>query len=232
VKNFVLALTLCSSFISIQTVTADEIANRCRGSQNPLFDSVPLSFDSMEGTTDQVNAIMAEDRSDGNGSTEQETRFELFRFEKDYHQKNVLHYGIKVNTPSCTISYKSNGAPNFSTYWRMGEERNQIKNMTNDDLKKVGPIVLSHNEHTVRFKMNALKEINIRKKEITIEAEIVDGTCRVKGYIELDDGRKVNLNRIFANISSFIGIPTGVSALTVDGNDRATGERVSVRFRQ
>lgn len=157
-------------------------------------------------------------------------RFELFRFEKDYNPKNVYHYGININVPSCTIALRQNGAPSFNSYWILGEEDGQRQNPTKSDLKNLGPTVLSHNPNSVRFRMKALNEINIQKREIEIRTEIVNGNCRVRGYVDLDNGQEISLNRIFANISRFLGVPTGVSSLRVEGRDSQTGQQVTLTF--
>jgi hypothetical protein len=157
-------------------------------------------------------------------------RFELFRFEKDYNPRNILHYGIDVNVDSCTFATRPNGAPRFNTYWIMGEERGQRKTPTRKDLERLGPSVLEHTPDSIRFTMRALSEINIRKREIELRAEMVNGNCRVRGYVDLDDGREISLNRIFAEISTVIGIPTGVSSLTVDGRDSNSNQPVSLTF--
>ena len=232
-KNLFLLLTLGVLFTAQMTVrTFADDEGDCAGQQDSATEVVPSNIAPMEETTDHINAIMADGEGPAETPREEVKRFELFRFEKDYNEENVLHYGINVNIPSCTIAKKENGAPQFNSYWIMGEERGQKKNMTRDDLKKLGPVVLSQDDHNVTFKMKAFKDVPIRKKEITIEAKIVDGICKVTGNIELDDGHKIDLSKIFAKISTFAGIPTGVDYLDVHGLDRTTGATTQVRFDQ
>ncbi len=191
-------------------------------------EATPSTINRLLDVSDNVNAIM----TDASDTPEQARRFEVFRFEKDYHAKNVLHYGMKVNLPSCTIAKKENGAPGFSNYWIMGEEDGRVKNMTSDDLKRLGPIVLNQDEHQVTFKMPAFQTVPIRKKEVRIEANIVNGACKVTGSIETDNGHRVDITKIFAAMSSFIGIPTGVNSLDVEGTDRTTGAPIKLHFNQ
>lgn len=161
---------------------------------------------------------------------EETRRFQLFRFEKDYNQKNVLHYGININVPSCTIAHRQNGAPSFNTYWILGEKKGQRQNPTKSDLDKLGPRIVSHDDHSVRFSMKALNEIDINNKQIEVRAEIVNGECQVRGYVDLNDGREISLTRIFANISTVIGIPTGVSSIRVEGRNSSNNQPVSLTF--
>lgn len=219
------------SILFTTQILADD-QGHCLGHQNSATDATPNDIEMMSEATDHINAIMTDSDGASEDGAEEVRRFELFRFEKDYNAKNILSYGIKVNTPSCTIAHKTTGAPDFSNYWIMGEERGQAQKMTKSDLKKLGPIVLSHDEHTVNFKMNAFADVPIKKKEITVEAKIVDGKCKVTGSVQLDNGHRVDLSKIFAKISTFAGIPTGVDYLDVEGLDRTTGARINVRFDQ
>ncbi|MEK6626716.1 MAG: hypothetical protein AABY86_17240, partial [Bdellovibrionota bacterium] len=188
-KNLFLLLTFGALFTAQMTVrTFADDEGDCVGQQNSATEVVPSNIAPMEETTDHINAIMADEEGPTETPREEVKRFELFRLEKDFNPKNVLRYGINVNIPSCTIAKKENGAPQFNSYWIMGEERGQKKNMTSTDLKRVGPIVLSQDEHNVTFKMKAFKDVPIRKKEITVEAKIVDGIRKVTGSIELDNG--------------------------------------------
>ena len=185
------------------------------------------SIDDLAKTTDLINTISMEKSEEAPVGDEEIKRVELFRFEKDYNPKNILHYGIKINTTSCTIATKENGAPNFSNYWSMGEEDGHSENMTSDDLERLGPVILVHDDQHVTFKMNAMDQVNINKKEITIQAQIVAGECRVSASAELNDGRKIIIEKFYAEISSFLGIPTGINSLRVDGHDPQSGAVIS-----
>ncbi|HAZ11977.1 MAG: hypothetical protein A2X86_07000 [Bdellovibrionales bacterium GWA2_49_15] len=228
-KNLFLLL-VASTLFTVQ-VWADDHGD-CSERLSSATDAAAGGLAPMAETTDHINAIMSDADGAPEDGREAVKRFELFRFEKDYHAKNVLHYGMKLNIPSCTIAKKENGAPSFSNYWLMGEERGQTKNMSSDDLKRLGPIVLSQDEHNVTFKMPAFKNVPIRKKEVTVEAKIVDGICKTTSSIELDNGHRVDLTKIYAKMSYFVGIPTGVNYLDVHGIDRTTGEAIKVRFDQ
>jgi hypothetical protein len=220
VKNILIAITVLS-------LTNSAWTRDC--SINTEIDAPEAS--SLADITDTVNAHMTADApAEPDPTPEVSRRFTLFRMEKDYHAKNVLHYGVNVNTPSCTIVKTTNGAPSFNNYWIMGEEDNRKKLMTKDDLKRVGPIVLSHSDHEVRFKMKSFNDLKLNKKEVTIEANVVNGECKVTASIELNDGRKMNVSRIFANMSYFLGVPTGVDSLVIDGTDRSNGSRINLKM--
>jgi len=142
----------------------------------------------------------------------------------------VLEYGINVHPKTCRIAKTGNGAPAFNTFWIMGEEDGRRKQMTSDDRQRMGPIVLANETNKVVFKMNAFKEVPLKKKEITIEAKMVDGQCRVKGYVTLNDGREMNLDKIWAKLSYFFGVPTGVNYLQVYGQDRSSGQKFNFKL--
>ncbi|OFZ13478.1 MAG: hypothetical protein A2X86_10500 [Bdellovibrionales bacterium GWA2_49_15] len=212
------------TFLTITFLSANQSFATC----SPIFD-LPAdgSLDDLAETTDVLNANLVETGTEESDAPEVTKRVELFRFEKDYNPKNVLHYGVKINTPSCTISYKENGAPNFSNFWKMGEERGQTEGMTADDLKRLGPIILAHDEHQVVFKMAAMDQVEINKKSITIEAKIVDGDCRVTASAQLNDGRSIVIEKFYAELSTVLGVPTGISSLRVDGRDPHSGQSIS-----
>ena len=153
--------------------------------------------------------------------------YNLFNLEKDYNRKNVLHYDIKVKSPSCTIALNGKSAPALDPYWRMGEEKGQRKNLTSKDKKRFAPIVIDHDPNRVRFKMPVFNKLPINKKVITVETEIAEnGKCKVIGYYEKNDGTRIVISKVFADLNKILGIPTGVDKIIISGSDLATGKRV------
>lgn len=181
-------------------------------------------------TTDLSNAHLVDQSVAEPDAPEVAARVELFRFEKDYNPKNILHYGVQVNKPSCTIAKGTNGAPLFENYWIMGEAKGGKQLMTSRDKKNLGVIVLESDEHKVKFKMNAMNEFKLKKKVITVEAKIVDGKCKTFAFVELDDGRNMNLDKLYAKISTVLGIPSGVDSVTVYGSDQNSGANIQLKF--
>ncbi len=75
--------------------------------------------------------------------------------------------------------------------------------------------------------MKAISLLKINKKEITVESEKKTSGCEVTSYITLNDGRKINLDKFYADVSIF---PPGVDSLTVYGKDRTSGAAFKQKY--
>jgi len=164
----------------------------------------------------------------------------LFEFHKSYNPQNVLIIFATAGA-NCRFANNTQHPGNFiDMVWRMNagaknecleeataEERsNMMQKMALHSFSKDGSIMIMDLKDLNNFRT----DLPTHFINITLTS---DGkSCGARPYIQLGPSQKntvIRVQELFAEVDSFIGIPTGVSALTITGQSKS-GQLIRARF--
>jgi len=159
----------------------------------------------------------------------------LFTLEKSLNSENTLNIHTQTDE-NCKFVTSANGYVNF--YWLMDrttakEVHPMIRTKVQERVQFIG---INKKRDSFKVRLNDLSEIkhDLESNIIEARAEIVNGKCIVNSIIELGASskyKKLNLQRTYCEVNSFMGVPNGCKYLELAGRDNATGEGLKARFK-
>lgn len=159
----------------------------------------------------------------------------LFSLEKSVNSENILNIHTQTDQ-NCKFVTNANGYVDF--YWLMdGKTAKEVHPMIRTKVQeRVQFIGINEKRDSFKVRLNDLSEIrhDLESNIIEVRAEIVNGQCKVNSIIELGASakyKKLNLQRTFCDVNSFMGVPNGCKNLELAGKDNATGEGLKVQFK-
>lgn len=137
---------------------------------------------------------------------------DIFRVKKSINPKNVLHY--KAQTENCR--FKKNAV---SAYWIMGEEDNQIEDLTATERPVYLPKLSYVKEKEADFSIGAMDRMGNRLVARTIRVALEN--CQPRAYLEIE-GQEILLKEIDVKLSGIMSVKSmTIAGKRPDGSDYA-----------